>query len=430
MTMNYFTRLLSLVLAGALAFPSPALGISRRGTPRPLAEGQALPASAAQLVDSSTLRAPAAAHDPVDTDGQIQEELVARTHPIATRATPLARAALVFFALHLAAPLLHAVAPALAGENLREVGGHGALRVVGPWLGVALGAGALAAAVIVSRRWRVRWAASQYVKRERLAEAAAQEPGKQPWQPSIDSYQPSFPAVSWQRSLEHTIFDSWSGSKVFHIPLTYSDHQLLALLGALVAVGIGIFLGAAMGFALSCSTSFPWGRPFTAGAIVGSGMFLLSWFAFAVPHDREARDGWAVVRNAKRYLAHPRQTTFDDALLRIARKFEEETHWRIAWTEQPWLLAAVDQNAQRVLMSIGWVVTSPRPADRRRLAYLTQTLRIIRHVIEASSEPPPAGPTTSPAPMLPLPGPTPAALGGTDQVERTVESLDASAGDV
>jgi hypothetical protein len=32
--------------------------------------------------------------------------------------------------------------------------------------------------------------------------------------------------------------------------------------------------------------------------------------------------------------------------------------------------------------------------------------------------------------MLPLPGPAPAALGGTDQIERTVGSQRASAGDV
>ena len=34
------------------------------------------------------------------------------------------------------------------------------------------------------------------------------------------------------------------------------------------------------------------------------------------------------------------------------------------------------------VMSIGWIIASANPKDRRRLAYLTSTLRAIRHTIE------------------------------------------------
>jgi len=99
-------------------------------------------------------------------------------------------------------------------------------------------------------------------------------------------------------------------------------------------------------------------------------------------HLIDAKDGQTAVRNAERYLQNPSAAQIDKELLHIAKKFENETGLEIAWTDSPYVLTELDREGKRVIMTIGWIIKSDDPKDRRRLAYLTDRLRHVRHTLE------------------------------------------------
>ncbi len=99
------------------------------------------------------------------------------------------------------------------------------------------------------------------------------------------------------------------------------------------------------------------------------------------PHLKEVNDGATVVHNAERFQKTPDDVQLDADLIGIAEKFEKETGWKIEWTDSANLLAKPEPESKRVIMSIGWIIASDRAQDKRRLAYLTETLRTVRHAI-------------------------------------------------
>jgi len=91
-----------------------------------------------------------------------------------------------------------------------------------------------------------------------------------------------------------------------------------------------------------------------------------------------------VVVNTRRYSSDPASAEWDKHLVHIVQKFELKTGWHTAWTDDPHMLAKAEFDKQRVILNLGWVVKSSDAKDRRRLAYLTDTLRRIRQAIDAA----------------------------------------------
>ena len=100
-------------------------------------------------------------------------------------------------------------------------------------------------------------------------------------------------------------------------------------------------------------------------------------------HVKQFMDDRSVRRNARSYLERPETIQWDEDLLRIAGKFESETGWNVVWTNSDSVWAWPDLQTKNVYLSVGWIVQSDRPRDRRRLAYLTDTLRTIRQSISS-----------------------------------------------
>lgn len=187
------------------------------------------------------------------------------------------------------------------------------------------------------------------------------------------------PKVSMRRALGHR-WESWKKSALA-LPLTASDHAVLAGLAVFFALGASGAMVALLG-----ALSWAAGVSLAPGALelVFAFSSIITALIYPLGHLRETRDGGAVVRNALRLQTEP-TAPFDEKLVGLARRFEKDTGWKVVFTDEPWLLAKAEPESRRVVMSVGWLVESPLKADRRRLAYLTHVLRTLRKAIDAEA---------------------------------------------
>ena len=183
----------------------------------------------------------------------------------------------------------------------------------------------------------------------------------------------SIKKFSWKRAFGyHAFFNRWIDENVFHVPLTVTDHLVLV---------IGACLGGSV-FSLN-------------GDSVSRYAFWLvgAFFAYklSVAHMRQFRDGYFVFRNAVKYNKNASTSQADVRLMGLVNKFENATGWKVLWTDDPYLLAWPNKENKNVVMSIGWVINSNLSSDTRRLAYLQDILRTVRHAtidgkVESSTE--------------------------------------------
>lgn len=178
--------------------------------------------------------------------------------------------------------------------------------------------------------------------------------------------------VSPRRALKHA-FGFWKDRRVFDADLTVSDHRVL---GWLAIPGMGAATGA-------LTAAAGWLSDFGAGQMMlASGLaFVAAAILLSRGHFKEARDAERVRRNAR---AISPETLWDKNLVKKAARFEQETGWTIVWTKDTELLVRADPKTRTVKMSAGWIAASDKKADARRLAYLNEVLRRIRHGIETS----------------------------------------------
>lgn len=165
----------------------------------------------------------------------------------------------------------------------------------------------------------------------------------------------------------HTVFSSWERN-VFKSQLTVSNHFII--IAASVFLGLGT---------LAVNAYF---KP--AGNTVP--VILSMTIAFITGHLMSFRDAYKVYRNNLEYAKRPDELEADRNLMDVVNKFVKATGWRVLWTDEPFLLADADREKKQVILSIGWVVESRDPLDRRRLASLTDVLRSVRHAIETEDK--------------------------------------------
>ncbi|MEI8011474.1 MAG: hypothetical protein WCI27_03180 [Candidatus Omnitrophota bacterium] len=176
----------------------------------------------------------------------------------------------------------------------------------------------------------------------------------------------------------HAIYAPWALERVFKSPLRVSDHLVLAVASA-VCSGLVAYSGFSASYALTQGQ--------LSSALVGILMFGFEIKMFGlIGHAREFRDVLAVWRNARQYQKN-KNIVVDDDLRKVVDKFKKETGFTVSWTDSPLVVAMVSKSERKVILSIGWIIKSDRKVDRRRLVYLTETLRKIRRAIDGGKDP-------------------------------------------
>lgn len=403
---------LALLLAGLQALPVPAVlgaGVSSRASSSAPASGPPATAVPGGLGDSAltggrpspavpALDAPLGGLRPgtlalPERPAALSPESVV-SPPAAPPSSPVLREA----------PALSRAEPARAGlprpETLLPGGREGAAPPLRERAAVSAVQAALElkAALDAGRHGEARRASARYFDGLRAeGEVRAPEPPpvraetpRAPRRPRL-SFLPAIDApeelsrvspVSVRRAYRHS-FGGWNEESVLEVPLTAADHWVLA--GGTALLTSLLFVLPALQVAV-------------APSVLGALFMLLQWGGGVVGflglgggHVREGRDAAAVARNARDFRRGAVNGIADARLVRKARDFEEELArltgasgrrpWKVLWTDAPHLLARVDRASRSVVLSVGWVNESPRPRDRRRLAYLTDTLRKIRRSV-------------------------------------------------
>jgi hypothetical protein len=166
---------------------------------------------------------------------------------------------------------------------------------------------------------------------------------------------------------------------VFDADLGRYDHALLyaATLGTTAALFLMLLLRHQYGPWLL----FPADSPLQC--------FFDGWFvigvvtSFGPGHYRALRTAESVAYNASAF--RKREEAFiDEDIWRLVRKFEAATRWRTLWSNNPDHLVGTDRSTNTIVLSIGWVLRSDRPADKHRAGYLAEVLRVIRHAIDST----------------------------------------------
>ena len=185
----------------------------------------------------------------------------------------------------------------------------------------------------------------------------------------VSAEQPVYSRISLFRALKHSILWGWNKETVFEVPLTVSDHWVLA---GLVAV-LGIYsLGMEMMERLE-RDFWGWVRLITLLPVT---------FGLLGDHWLEGLKARIVFKSALRYSKDP-APVWDTGAVRFAGKFEKETGWTIVWVKDPHLLAQLDRENKKIKMSVGWIykIWNSKTA-LSRMRYFRQVTRRIREAIE------------------------------------------------
>ncbi len=206
--------------------------------------------------------------------------------------------------------------------------------------------------------------------------------------PEIDFHQDQIPFTksSLARALFYHALERWDNKTVFEDTLRRSDHKVL-LFSGMVAGGVCIGAGYGIGHAIVDQLSqgilppLSWIITSILGWSFGGFMPIISLY-----HRKEALYANMVYKNTLRFLDGQSKASVDDKLIRLARKFFDETGWEVRWSDDPLMLAYADRQKKQLILSIGWVVKSKDVKDDRRLAYLSDILTRIRHGIKLADQ--------------------------------------------
>lgn len=230
-----------------------------------------------------------------------------------------------------------------------------------------------AAGIAASNARKIRLLARRTARRGWTGLRPARVPKLEPppYKAALHVLSPSeTPRVSVLRALRHA-FGGWaSGTKSLRVPLAYSDHWVLLSL----CLAPDLLFG-------------------TLGISIHPGFFALSavWMLLTLLgflHMLEIRDGAKVARNAARY-GKETELPIDARLMSLVEDFERETGWSVSWRDsrKNQVLVETDTLQRRLYLSIGWVLSSERRSDRRRLAYLDNALKIVKRAIALAASP-------------------------------------------
>ncbi|MDO8536592.1 MAG: ATP-binding protein, partial [Candidatus Omnitrophota bacterium] len=195
-----------------------------------------------------------------------------------------------------------------------------------------------------------------------------------------DLSQGAVPLFSIGRAWKHK-FENWKGNNIYKTPLTITDHAILSIVGFIAVTSIFTSFGMLLG-----------GFNHDAVWQIAIMMLVISpqWSKLVFGHIKDTRYGLIASKSLRARYPDIQNAKLSAYRMRQIRDFIKSTGWDVVWTDDPNILAKPELGLHRVIMTIGWVLDSGDESDNSlekiRVAYLRETLKIMRESIEASGE--------------------------------------------